>query len=271
MKKILGILGALACLFSAATAIAGPVVTQWSFNESLAWVTSGGLAPTFSSTGGTQDVTPTLLSWGSSSGSLDPAVNPNRSGVGITNAAVSGLVNTNGATATTNTITHYNNPISSSFGTLLTANLLNMLTLTPTLPAPNSPFGPTSIDFMIHFRETPNSAPCGFPSVSICDDIFVIDLGTLNNSFVYDGNTYFISILNLTNNLLTLPNATCAAAGAPNGCIGFTTQEGAATPTQFGFKITSQPVTIPEPGELALLAVGLLGLYFVRERKSLKL
>ena len=267
MKKILSMLGALAGVLITATATAGPMVTQWSFAETLAWTTA-----TFSAGGpgdlGTTSVSSTTLSWGATGGSFGAG---NRSGLDITNANVNGSINTNGAPAVTNTITHYNNPIAASFQTLLTANLLNTLILTPTLPNADPSLPQQSINFAIHFKETTNAEPCGFPHTSVCDDIFVIDLGSLNNSFTFDGNTYFVSIFSTTNNLIPLDPLTCAAANAAPGCLGFQTQEGQNTPATFAFEITSREVTIPEPSQLALLAIGLLGLYFIRGRRSQKL
>ncbi|MFZ6647997.1 THxN family PEP-CTERM protein [Undibacterium sp. TJN25] len=261
MKKIISAMCMLAGVFYAATASAD--VIQWSYSESLVW--SG---QTYGAGGGTQLNTPSSLSWGTTGGSS--ALGGNRSSLVISPTSSTGTVNTNGAIVPTNTITHTNNPLDGTLATLLSATLTNTLTLTPTNPA-GAALPTQTINFAIDFKETPNSTPCGFTSVSVCDDIFVITLGALNQSFVYAGNTYFVSIVNLTNNLLPLPAATCAQAGAAAGCIGFTTQENTATATRFGFEITEQAVTIPEPGELALLAIGLLGLYFVRNRKSIKL
>ncbi len=264
MKKILGMLGLLAgALVSAATAFAGPLVTDWQYTESLAWQT-----PVFSSGGGNQVSNATTLSWGQNGGST--ALGGTRSSLVITNTPVAGHVFTNLAPVATNTITHTNNSIDGSFATLLSADLHNTLTLTPFAPAAG-PTIPSQIDFLIHFKETPNSAPCGFVSSTTCDDIFVIDSGALNNKFTYDGNQYFVSITTTTGALTPLSPAACSVAGVAAGCLGFITRENAATPVTFQFQITAQPVTIPEPGELALLAIGLLGLYFARNRKSLKL
>ncbi|MDX1678635.1 THxN family PEP-CTERM protein, partial [Arsukibacterium sp.] len=113
--------------------------------------------------------------------------------------------------------------------------------------------------------------PCNFPSATVCDDIFIIQFGALNSEFVYNGFTYFLSIVELSGNLTPLPNATCARAGVANGCLGFTTPEKAFTPAQFGFFITTRPVNIPEPATLAMFGLGLLGLSaFGRPRSDKK-
>ncbi len=264
MKKILGVLGLLAGALSAATAFAGPLITDWQFSESLAWQT-----PVFGPGTGSQVTNATTLSWGQTGGST--ALGGTRSSLVITNTPVNGHVFTNLAPAVTNTISHTNNSIDASFATLLSADLHNTLTLTPFAPVSGPALPTQQIDFLVHFKETPNSAPCGFVSSTTCDDIFVIDSGALNNMFTYDGNNYFVSITTTTGALTPLSPAACSVAGVAAGCLGFITRENAITPVTFQFQITAQPVTIPEPGELALLAIGLLGLYFARNRKSIKL
>lgn len=263
MKKKLWKLGALlgACCV-AVSAHAGPLVTQWSFTLDANW--SG--APVFTGGGGTTFSDAAEISWGAA-GDMH-TVGSGRSGLEITNANSAGLVNTNGLAATTNTITHYNNVVAGGSSTLSTAMLLSTLSLTPTLPAPGPVIGPTAINFAINFSETSNGAPCGFPSTSECDDIFIIGTGSLNNQFDYDGNTYFVSFFESTNNLKALPAATCAAAGAAPNCLGLQTQEGQFTPAIFKFTITSERVVIevPEPPVLALFALGALGLALARRQ-----
>lgn len=263
-KKFVRLSGLLAALCLSASANAGVLVTQWSFDLTGSWNSAS-----FSAGGGTQTQSATELSWG------EPGVDyhtpgSGRSGLEITNPNAVGLINTDGAAAVTNTITHYNNVVSGAYATLTSAGLRSVLSLTPTLPAPGPVIGPTAIDFNIDFRETSNSEPCGFPTGSVCDDIFVIDSGSLNNSFVYDDFIYYVSFFEITNNLKALPAATCAAAGVAAGCLGLTTQEGQFTPATFVFTITSEPVVVemPEPGILLLLGVGCLGMYAARRRRA---
>lgn len=258
MKKIWSLSGLLAACCFAASANAGVMVTQWAFSLNGSW--SGA---TFGAGGGAQTQNATEISWGESGADMK-TVGSGRSGLEITNANAAGMVNTNGAAAVTNTITHYNNVVNGGYATMLTAGLDSSLSLTPVLPVPGPLIGPTVINFVINFAETSNSAPCGFPSGSVCDDIFVIDKGSLNNQFVYDGFTYFVSFFESTNNLTPLPAATCAAANVAAGCLGLTTQEGQFTPATFVFTVTSRPVGIPLPGSLFLLGIGLLGLAAAR-------
>ena len=106
----------------------------------------------------------------------------------------------------------------------------------------------------MNFTETPNAAPCGFTSSTVCDDIFVIALGALDFSFVFDGITYDVTIFETTASLLGLSDEACARA--PSGCIGFQTPERLFTPASFAFAVST--VLLPEPGILALLGLGLV-------------
>lgn len=141
------------------------------------------------------------------------------------------------------------------------------LTLTPLTP-PGAALPSDTITFNINFAETPNVDNCGFPSTSECDDIFVVTFGALNNSFVYDGFEYFVSIVKTAGPINPRPAATCATAGAPAGCLGFQTIEGARTQVDFGIVITAEPIQVPEPAALSLVGLGLLGLAAARRRKA---
>lgn len=242
----------------ATSAQAAPIV-EWAYEVETTWTGS-----TFTAGGGSQTTNDTQLSWGQTGGTEPWDGGEDRSGLEIEDVSPQpGTVFTNGAVAPTSTITHFNSSISGSFATLDTATLSTSLSLAAVDPA----FGPIladTIDFEIDFIETENSSPCGFPVDSICDDIFVIELGSLTNQFEVLGITYNISIVTLSGNITPLPDDTCAAAGVANGCLGFTTPEGEITPVEFGILITQ----VPAPGALALLGLGLLGLGIARRRKA---
>jgi hypothetical protein len=264
-KLCKGILAGAALLVAPFTQAA---VIEWSYNVSTIW-----LDATFSGTNANQIVNNSLISWGRAGGDhTDPTRNSinSRSGIAISNSPTIGNVFTNGLLpAPTNIITHYNNTLSSTYSTLTSASILTTLDLTPL-----NPVGPAlpqfTTNFFIDFIETPNTRPCNFPSATVCDDIFVIQFGALNTEFVYDDLTYFLSIVELSGNLTPLPDATCARANKPNGCLGFTTREKAFTSAQFGFFITTRPINVPEPATLAMFGLGLLGLSALGRRRSAK-
>ena len=242
-------------------------VASWGYSVTTQWT-----GATF--TTGTLNATQTATerSWGadlngSAAGNGTLAVGVERSGILVNGSVKTGTVVTNGLTPQlTSQFTHINNPLSSTFATLNTAKLQTELTLTPLL----GPTLPSLIKtFDINFSETPNTTgTCVTNSATVCDDIFVISLGSLNQSFNYDGIDYFISIVKTSGPLSPLPPSTCTAAGAAAGCLGFITGENLANTVDFGLLITAKPVQIevPEPGVLSLMGLGILGLLIGRRR-----
>jgi hypothetical protein len=259
IKKIFAAAGFMSAVAIAPMVNAAPV-SLWDYTVTLAWTDA-----TFTGGTGATMQNDTLISWGAAGGDHTVAGQPAtsaRSGVEISDASAVGSILTNGAAAPTNTITHFNNAISSAFSTLSTAQLLTTLTLTPVTPEPAPALSPLETTFTANFTETPNAAPCGFTSSTVCDDIFVIALGALDFSFDFDGVTYDVAIFETTASLLGLSDAACARAGAPSGCIGFQTPERLFTPASFAFTVST--VLLPEPGILALLGLGLVVLGVAR-------
>jgi len=273
MKAIRKALSSSALALSIGMIFASPAqaafVDSWSFAIDAGFVDAQTF---FSGTGGTQEVTEQRVSWGGSSGPLDPAANLDRSGLTLGNDPSTGSILTNDlGGASTLTVTHNNHSISGSYGTLLSTQIDSALVLTPTSPSGAS-LGSQTVSFGIKFAETENATPCAVStSPTPCNDIFVLTSGLLNYAFDYDGVTYYLNILNATGGSLTaltpMSNSICAAAGAGAGCLGFTTEEGKATTIQFALTITGEPLTtIPEPSLPALAGLGFAALALGRRR-----
>lgn len=252
----------LAALVSAAaiSAQAAPVA-QWdyvvnsAFDAGMTTFTSG--RPDSNGTAG-----PLEISWGVEGGT----VGSNRSALQISNTPSSGVLVTDGASKMANTYTHINNGnLGANSVSLRTTQIDAQLQLRPT--GSGLPYGAFTANYSINFAETPNVAgTCAAISAVPCDDIFVIS-GSLNESFVYDGFQYFVSFF-AAPSLTALTPEVCAAAGVGPNCFGFTTQEFETTNVNFNLVITSQAIEVPEPGSVALLGAGLLGLAAMRRRKQ---
>ena len=281
MKKLFSAIAVAAAMISATAVQAGPVVTQWGYSVSSNWNTASTVFGPGANAG--QINSNDLISWGGTTGDhtiigQNPAIA--RSAIAIEGGTLgtpsTGLVNTNGTALPPggspiglgSLVAHYNNTLNATFSTLKKTRLTSTLTLNPNLPTPLGAFPPFSVGFGIDFIETSNvSGSCFTGSITTCDDIFILDLPSLSQSFLFDGNIYTVTQFTTSGSLGPLSNAACAAAGVAAGCIGIVTEEGKRNEAQFGFNITSRPQQIPEPGSIALLGLGLLGLAAVRRRK----
>lgn len=191
-------------------------------------------------------------------------------------------------------LTHWNNVLNGNFATLTGATITDTITLTPQLPnAGSSTPGPT-LTFSFNFRETPNNGAGGVcadglsavdnyaystnPSGGGCPDLFgFTGTSVVNQSFVYESVTYFASVLFLnadgtldTVGIPALLAGECDALGfGSTTCFGFKTLEGEATTKRFGVAISAAPLSVPEPGSLALIGLAVLGLGIMRARTSL--
>ncbi|MEM6483429.1 MAG: THxN family PEP-CTERM protein [Pseudomonadota bacterium] len=268
-KKVATSTAAILGVSLAAASAQAELITDWDFDVTGEWVIAGPDAPVYSAGGGAPFNSADLLSWGADL--MDPApVNSgdpstSRSGLQITDTMVTGSVATGGGPVDTIEVTHFNNTILAAFQSLETATFLTTLTLTPTMPMMGPDFGPVSLNVPIQFVETINQEPCGFAVDSVCDDIFIFAPESLNFSFELDGFIYTTMIG--APGLGPLGDA-CDVAGAPADCIGITTPENAATPVQFNFQIDGRPASVPAPGSLALLSLGVFGLIARRQSKK---
>lgn len=265
MKVLTAVLATLASGITSATP-----VTSWTVGVNTVFDTTSVLPASGITTSANS------LSWGS--GGV--------SGLDITNSPASGTAFTNGAALPNISITHRNQPITGT--TLSAVTILSTLTLSPNAFAPSPS---VTIPFGVKFLETDNgAAPCadgGANGVGVningCADIFVIDQNALNFGFTFDdpdydpldattmlGRQYYISFFELTSGLNSLPQQACQNAASVNACLGFETPEGADTTVRFAALITTDKVTIsvPEPGILGLLGLGLAGMGFSLRRKA---
>ena len=284
------------------SASAATMITSFDYTQEFEWVEPINPAGVVKegATSGVSDVDGyTKLSWGVPSNNFNlPSslvINPEAgdsttpsnnltSGSGATGLQVSTDVNAT-TFALGPVVTHNNFEITDPANqSLQNTAAQDYVALTPNGGGPNQIQEGT---FGVSFTETnnnpgnPGACPAGVPFNGFgCGDIFaltsdLIDLATaelfngttlafLIDSFSVDGFTYDVYVAAL--GLGPLSPGACAAAGAGENCIGFTTAENEVNSFQLEFAILATE-NIPEPATLGLLAASLLLMGLVRRRK----
>lgn len=247
---------------AAGQADAAPVITTWSYevnNAFTEWDPSDGVVGSNPNSvlGGA-----TRLEWPESFEGTPSALE-------VDSVVTGNDLVTNGSSVSGAELRHFNNPIPTNLqDEFLTSGKLSVrATLMPFDPVTGGSVGPIDTFFDFLFMETKNVSSCGFPSNSVCDDIFLMVLaGDTEQTFEFLDETY--TLIFGSDQLTQLGAAECGLFNLDAGCVGFKTTEGGLTEFGTTLSITGPAVAVPEPGMLALFGTGLVALGVIRRRKA---
>lgn len=169
-------------------------------------------------------------------------------------------------TAVGSTLYHVNNSLNGGTTSLESAVLQDIFKMVPA-PGDAAASAPLfEVDFDIDFVETPNGGTCDWSNGATgCDDVFIINIEDLTQSFTLGGYVYTLNIF--APNVGELDPGACLAAGIEDTCYGVQTPENGETTVDFTLALTA--TAVPEPSIMALMGLGLLGFGF-RRRKAAK-
>ena len=273
-------------------------VTTWDYSQELEFVDPV-LPPSVRATGtsGSNVAGNTKLDWGTpkndqnkvSSLVINPTGDPEIPSGDLTEGSINTSFDINALTfAAGPVVVHNNFVITSSADALDSTGLKDYVALTPTAGDDGQGIQVNQVDFSVNFQETPNNQdPCSangnpgdFP-VGLCGDILVLtggelgaptivnndELAFLIDSFVRGGYLYEVFLREATNAFIELTDAACQAAGADDGCLGFTTAKNESNIFALEFAILATE-RIPAPATLGLLGASLLSMVWMRRRKG---